>query len=104
MKVDMKKKSMVDVLVVSIVEMLTCFLCVSNDNAPIEALERFLSFDHVNKLLTNKLGHTTSGIRNEKIIIIPLVTRLYMTSRAYYATFQGSLNCRNLMKFPTKRT
>ncbi len=59
MKVDMKKKSMVDALVVPIVEMLTCFLCVSNDNAPMEALERLLSFDWVNKLLTNKLGHTT---------------------------------------------
>jgi hypothetical protein len=45
MKVDMKKKSMVDALVVPIVEMLTCFLCVSNDNAPMEALERLLSFD-----------------------------------------------------------
>jgi hypothetical protein len=72
MKVDMKNKSMVDVLVVPIVEMLTCFLCVSNDNAPIETLERLLSFERVDKLLTNKLGHTTSGIRNEKIIIIPL--------------------------------
>jgi hypothetical protein len=29
---------------------------------------------------------------------------LCITSRAYYATFQGSLNCRNLMKFLTKRT
>ncbi len=59
MKVDMNKKSMVDVLVVPIVEMLTRFLCVSNDNAPMEVLERLLSFDWVNKLLTNKLGHTT---------------------------------------------
>ncbi len=72
MKVDMKKKSMVHVLVVPIVEMLICFLCVSNDNAPIEALERLFLFDRVDKLLTNKLGHTTSGIRNEKIIIKPL--------------------------------
>jgi hypothetical protein len=66
MKVDMKKKSMVNVLVVPIVEMHTCFLCVSNDNAPIEALERLFSYDWVDKLLTNKLGHPTSGIKNKK--------------------------------------